>query len=172
MPNWAEGNIRFRGKRENLITFMKNEICSVVTDANDYCKIEPVKYEEDPSGWTCRLIKKPESEYSLYFKDSRRQFIDGDNIAYDVLELSFSEGPSVNKDQTIIVDHFKGAWGVDEEIFKQYAMKYKIDIRICVWECGLQWSQIVTFYKTGSVDSDYRSYSDWLWDSPMPFTGG
>lgn len=26
MPNWAEGNIRFRGKPENIMEFLKNEI--------------------------------------------------------------------------------------------------------------------------------------------------
>lgn len=88
------------------------------------------------------------------------------------LDIPLSEGPNKNADQIVVIDDFEGAWGIDDSIFVRYAKTYKIDIRIFVWECGLCWSSITTFYKDGRIEREFKQYADWLWDSPLPYYGG
>ncbi len=61
---------------------------------------------------------------------------------------------------------------MDDERFQKFAKDYKIDIRIFVWEMGMQWSSVDTYYRDGKISHDHRQYADWLWESSMPFYGG
>lgn len=166
MPNWAEGNIRLRGKRENILDFLRSELIAV--DEN-YATIRTLSIEENQGGWSVILKKPPNTCDDLYFRGSDRQFIMNCD---DEMELIFSEGRNQNLDQVVIIDDFQGAWGVDDGIFQRYAMKHHIDIRIFVWEKGMCWSSAKTFYKDGRIESSTIQYADWLWDSPLPNYGG
>lgn len=43
MPNWAEGNIRFRGNKENIMEFLKNEIeCTATNKEFEVVTYRPV----------------------------------------------------------------------------------------------------------------------------------
>lgn len=178
MPNWAEGNIRIRGKRENLIRFLKNVMMSLYEKKSDevqkaptepYVVERPITLTETQGGWSLILTRDEDTNPNLYFRGSRRQFI------FDVglqTEIYLSEGPNQNVDQIIILDNFNGAWDVDHEIFKKYAEDFKIDIRIFVWERGMEWSSIYTWHKNGQFEQESKTYENWLWDCPMPFNGG
>lgn len=185
MPNWAEGNIRLRGKKENILNFLKNELVGVIEKINtEWDQIDMgddvygrlVNYEtrpvilEDNRGGTSLIIKRdPDTGDAFYFKNSTRQFIFTEDKEIEVL---FSEGKNRNKDTIVFIDDFNGGWDVDDEYFKDIAKKYKIDIRIFVWEAGMCWSALQTFYRNGQHEMASRTYSDWLWDSPMPHYGG
>lgn len=170
-PNWAEGNLRIRGKRENLISFLINELCCIKGSDNSDEPVEtsPIYIKENCGGWTIILIKDDGSLNNFHFKNSDTQYIE---CAEQDLELSLSEGPNLNKDQVIFIDCFNAAWDIDEDFFKRCAIQYKIDIRIFVWELGLQWSKASTFYKNGKTEMEYKQYADWLWDCPLPHYGG
>ena len=71
MPNWCEGNIRFRGKQENIKRFLMNEIV--------YCKmVDHETVEEKPTikddGYMM-LISKPEQSW-FYIKNTIRNLFD------------------------------------------------------------------------------------------------
>lgn len=167
MPNWARGNIRIRGKRDNILEFLRSELIAV--DEN-FGMSRPVVVEENQGGWSLIVRRPCENCDVLFFRGSDGQYVldfDGGDI-----ELPLSEGPNKNVDQILVLEDFSGAWDIDRRIFPRYAQDYKIDIRLFVWECGMCWSTVATYYKDGRVDCEDRRYSDWLWDSPMPFYGG
>lgn len=169
MPNWAEGNIRFRGKRENLLRFFVNELEMVKATSDGKYQEIPVKMKVDEDGWRVHLIREAGTQSSLYFRGSNRQFVDMEEFECD---FEFSEGPNQNADQIVILTGYKGAWNIDVSFFKEKAVQYKIDIRIFVWEQGLEWSSVNTWYRNGKMEEESRTYADWLWDASMPYYGG
>lgn len=169
MPNWAEGNIRFRGKRENLINFFTHELSSPYYRKDGTIGERPVKLESINDGWSMRIKRDPDTLSSLYFRGSNRQFVDMDDFECD---FEFSNGTNQNVDQIVIFTGYKAAWNVDQTYFKEKAERYKIDIRTFVWEQGLEWSSVTTWYRNGRMEEETRSYVDWLWDASMPYYGG
>lgn len=187
MPNWAEGNLRVRGKRENVLNFIQHELVGVqetintVWDENTLdkdgnptaCNVKrelvPVTIEENCGGESIIIRRPPDTGDTFYFRDSDRQFLFTED---NDIELYFSEGRNLNKDTIVIFEDFNGGWDVDHQYFKTKAVQYKVDIRIFVWELGMCWSAIDTFYRTGRCEFETRQYSDWMWDSPMPHYGG
>lgn len=167
MPNWAEGNMRIRGKRNNILEFLRSEL---ITCDDDFGVAKSIVVEENRGGWGI-MVRKPSNNCNhLYFRGSDRQF--AMDLTEGDLDIPLSEGPNQNVDQIVVVEDFEGAWGVDDATFMRYAKTYKIDIRIFVWESGMCWSSVTTYYKDGSIDKESRQYADWLWDSPLPYYGG
>ena len=76
------------------------------------------------------------------------------------------------EDQVLFVDSFKSAWGIDDEYFRKAAVDYKVDIRLFVWERGMEWSSKATYFRDGRVEEDSQTYSDWMWESALPNYGG
>lgn len=169
MPNWAEGNIRFRGKRENLITFFTHELSATYYRKDGSIGERPVKLNPTADGWGMKIIRDSDTLGNLYFRGSNRQFVDMEEFECN---FEFSEGRNLNKDQIVIFTGYKAAWNVDTNYFKVQAEKYKIDIRTFVWEQGLEWSSVHTWYRNGYTEEEVRSYADWLWDASMPYYGG
>ena len=186
MPNWAEGNIRLRGKKENIINFIQNELVGVeekITTCWDEDTLENGKPTcghierilhsvilESNCGGESLIIKRADNTGDcFYFRNSNRQFLFKEDKEF---EIYFSEGKNLNKDTIIFIDDFNGGWDVDESYFKEKAIQYKIDIRIFVWELGMCWSAVDIFYRNGVCECDTKTYSDWMWDSPMPHYGG
>lgn len=170
MPNWAEGSIRIRGKRGNIIRFLQEELTPLFALKDDF-EERPIQIEDNCGGWELILRRDPDTESKVYFKGSNRQFIEFDND----LEISgeFSDDQKVqNRDQVIYIPGFHGAWNVDYSFFKEKAVQHKVDVRIFVWERGMQWSSVTTWYRDGTVDETSITYANWLWDSPLPDYGG
>lgn len=169
MPNWAEGNIRFRGKRENLIRFFSNELVSLIRNSDFTIREAPVKLQSAADGWSMKIIRNEGTEGNLYFRGSNRQFVDMEEFECD---FEFSKGQNTVEDQIVIFTGYRAAWNVDYSYFQEKAMRYRIDIRTFVWEQGMEWSSVNTWYRNGTKDEEARSYSDWLWDASMPYYGG
>lgn len=170
MPNWAEGNIRFRGKRENLIRFFTNELVGLKKREDGTFGEQPLSLVQynDHSGNL--YFEWDEDDYeSIYFRGSNRQFVD---IGDCGCCIEFSEGKNMNVDQVVIFQSYRAAWNVDNNYFKTKAQEYKIDIRTFVWEMGCEWSSVNTWYKDGKTEEITRTYSDWMWEASMPYYGG
>lgn len=168
MPNWAEGNIRFRGKRENLIRFFTHELVSPYPREEGGFGEKPVRVEVDRDNYTLYATRDPETDAYLYFRGSNRQFIDMDEEVMAVNLHSYN----TRDDQIVIMENYQAAWNVDKNYFREKAKEYKIDIRTFVWELGMEWSSVITWYRNGEMDEETRTYSDWLWDASMPYNGG
>ena len=171
MPNWAEGNIRFRGNRENIIHFLIENLKGVYELKDEEIQLRPIYIEENCGGEELVLAKDPDTSDAVYFNQSRRQFIDFDFEREICAEFSSTKGFS-RDDQVLFLPGFRGAWEVDSEYFNKKAIEYRIDIRIFVWELGMQWSSVKTFFRNGETEEEKRTYADWMWDCSMPTYGG
>ena len=176
MPNWAEGNIRVRGKRENIIRYIQENFISIYDLEGGKWEERPVHLEIGAGGWELLINKDADTNGCIWFKNSKRMFIDYDRCNFEhthTISGEFSDDEKhTNKDQVLYLDGFKGAWGIDGEYFRKAATDYKVDIRLFVWERGMEWSSVSTFYRDGHVEDDSRTYSEWMWESALPNYGG
>ena len=166
MPSCAEGNIRLRGKRNNLIRFLAHELVSVIHPEEGTYAERPIKIEENQGGWSLILKRGEDTDALLCFHGSNRYFI---HMEDDELEIDTSDGKRQNEDQVLFLDQYECPWEIDYEFFRQKAIAYRIDIRTFIWETGMKCSSVTTWYRNGSIDEEKKSYADWLWDSSMPY---
>ena len=86
MPNWAEGNIRLRGKRENILSFISNELVAIYEEQTyseeeedengnpallSSCReYRPVTLEDNCGGEELIIRRDPDTNPWYYFKGS------------------------------------------------------------------------------------------------------
>ena len=151
---------------------MQENLIPIYSLANDEWEERPIQIEESAGGWEVILRRDAETDLNVWFKNSSRQFIDFERDGY-TKSVEFSDDKShANIDQVAFMDGFKGAWGIDDGCFRKAATEYKVDIRIFVWERGMQWSSVSTYFRDGHVEESSQTYADWLWDSALPNYGG
>ena len=167
MPNWAEGNIRFRGKPENIMEFLKNEIeCTarnkefeVVTyrPVIEWTEFDEINFSEPEEA------KKENFWKSLYIKGTRRNFIDGISGIYMPRDV---------ENWIMCLDNFKAAWVVKAEPYAEKSKKYGIDIAIVVYEQGMEFRQRIEIINGEIVKDEETKYKDWNWEADFPNMGG
>lgn len=164
MPNWCEGNIRFRGTKENIKKFIENEIVYVVLHGEETQEVKPTKEENKYE----LILYPPKGEMrdSFYFRNTHRNFIFSGTI-----EVCWPDEEE-DKEIVVIIDNFNSAWGFNDKGWADHAKKYNIDIRMFGIEQGMQFSQIMTITRDGNVVNDVKHYDDWNWECPFPDMGG
>ena len=80
MPNWCEGYLKIRGKREDLINFIENEILLMNYIDSDNIEEENIKLEFYDFEYFFGYDKS-ERQY-LYLKNSHRFFIEDESIRF------------------------------------------------------------------------------------------
>ena len=168
MPNWAEGNIRFRGKPEKIMEFLKNEIeCTATNKEFEVVTNRPVIEwtEFDEINFSEPEEAKKENNFwkSLYIKGTRRNFIDGISGVYL---------PRDTNEWILCLDNFKAAWGVITEPYAEKSKKYGIDIAIVVYEQGMEFRQRIEIINGEIVKCEETKYKDWNWEADFPNMGG
>ena len=161
MPNWIEGTMKLRGKREDIKRFLDNEL-----DTSSYYG-EKRSIEE-------QVQCNSDGEYTEYtFKDephikgTRRAFITSDYLYMD-------------EDEEVVCLSIKQAWSFDVtpdgrevELWKDNAHKYNIDIKLYGVESGVQFCQeVIALRNCDRVINNVIGYEDWNWDCPFPNMGG
>ena len=163
----AEGNIRIRGKRQNIIHFLQEELVPVYELQNDQVEERPIHLETNCGGWTLILKRDPDTSMSVYFKGSNKYRI----VMEDTdMEIGFSNKSNVRDDQVICLDGYEGPWSPSYDFLRDKALKHRVDIRIFSWN-GKEWSSIQTWYRNGDIEETTRKYEDFLWDCPFPEYG-
>ena len=175
MPNWCSGNIRFRGKYDDIVRMLKNELkyCYYGNDRKihennceldihekyrEYIEIEPPKIpklDSDRSGW-------------WYWNETQRAFPgDGGNIEVKLWQTN--EGGDI---YIAYMDDFRQAWGICPDDWVRYSTEYNLDVKIFGWECGMQFSQEVEIIDGEIIENNTIPYDNWDWYSPLPTWGG
>ena len=156
MPNWIEGTMKLRGKREDIARFFREGL-----DASDRHKLED--QVKDDSGedylWFC-FVNDP------HIAGTRRAFIVDDCVEmYDDIGVA-------------CVD-IKQAWAFDagsetEDLkkWKNISEKYNVDIRLYGIECGMQFTQEIIIVRGRKPIVNEKQYENWDWDCPFPNMGG
>ena len=169
MPNWAEGNIRFRGKPENIMAFLENELEFVATNRKSLgVEYLPVNVEWDDMGGF--LVSPPDEVTPRNDLDWEHVYIRGTRRNH----IEHVEG-YLNKDAdngTVVFDGFVAAWGVEPEPYVEKAKKYGIDIKIIVYESGMQFRQEIVIINGELVKDEETKYDDYDWDCDFPNMGG
>ena len=168
MPNWCEGNIRFRGTKEAIKRFLTTEIVSCRHENGEVIEERPII--DDHDDW-CLIIRKAQDHSWLYIKNTRRNFLQDDTP----LEI-WMEEDDPTKEIIVCVDGFKAAWSfADHNAWVEFARKYNFDVKLTGYEKGMYFSQVKTVYRDGTVKETIHEYSDnddWMWNCPQPNWGG
>ena len=169
MPNWCEGNIRFRGKAENIRRFLMNEIVCCRMVNHETVEEKPIIEDKD----FLLIFKLPNEHSWFYIKGTRRNFFET-----DVIEVWIDRFGEADKDKEVIVcvDNFRVAWSFEhDDAWKEFAKRYDFDVKMTGWESGMLFEQVKTIHRNGSVTdsvTEYRSTEEWMWNCPMPNLGG
>lgn len=129
----------------------------------------PIHLENNVGGFEIILSRDPDTESYVYFKGSNRQCLDFGSD-YEI-SAEMSEGKCINKEQVLFLPNYYGKWNVDSKFFKEKALEHKVDLRIYIWDTSKNWSNFMTWYRTGAVEEEAKKYSDWLWEAPLPHYG-
>ena len=167
MPNWCDGNIRFRGKQENIRRFLRNEI--VCCRMKDHETVEEKAVVEDKS--YCMIITKPADSSWFYIKGTRRNFFE-----CEAIEIWFEEDESSDKETIVCIDNYRVAWSFNfHERWVELAKQYDFDVKQTGYERGMHFSQIKTIFRDGRIKEtihEYENDDDWMWNCPQPNNGG
>lgn len=156
MPNWIEGTMKLRGKRENIARFFREGL-----DASDRHKLEDqVKDESGEDDLCFHFMNGP------HIAGTRMAFIDDDYVEmYDDIGIA-------------CVD-IKQAWAFDAggeteglKQWKNISEKYNVDIRLYGIEKGMQFTQEIIIVRGKDPINNVKQYNDWDWECPFPNMGG
>lgn len=153
MPNWCEGVLKLRGKKENIDTFFSEAIqpCGGIHE-NDLNFFINIDMQDE---YTSICIKS-----EAWIKDTRRAFV----LPYDI----FYE----NREALIVCFPFEQAWDVATEDLIGISKTYDLDVRAYAFESGMGFCREVEVIN-GEVTIDSTiTYSNWWWECPCPLTGG
>ena len=160
MPNWCEGVLKVRGKKKNLINFLKNGIERLALEIENHEVIEiplDLKFDKDFDEYRLEGGKG-----TLHIKDTRRCFLDS-------LEWYLSE-----EDDDVMIQciDIRQAWCLEVKQFVAISKKYHVDFKIKGYECGGQFSQEFEILDGFLNKYEEKTYKDWYWDVDDPRLGG
>lgn len=162
MPNWCEGNLKIRGKKEDIVNFIENEIRLVklkdIFSEPEYFEIKMI----DNLGAYSFNYKKSFREY-LHLKNTVRFFVESE-------EISFYH----YKDELCYLTlEIKQAWSISiQELLVEHSKKYNIDFNLYASESGMQFEQYITVTDGELVKNEAKEYTDFSFEAINPELGG
>lgn len=163
MPNWCEGNIKIRGKKKDVISFLENEILRVkLTKVPEEPKTENIKMKFDGFSYVYELENNKDV---LYLKDSTRCFIE-----QSIIEIYLYS--DTNKSPSYVTLNIKQAWGIEENLFEKLSDKYNLDFNIYASEKGMEFEQYITIIDGEITKNETKKYDDFYFEAINPELGG
>lgn len=152
MPNWCEGWVKFRGKKENLINFIQSEF-------NGAHPVFDERFEE---------IIPNILERSTFLNSLRRAYISSDDLA------DSNGGICLGEDGIgVFIAKINHAWNVTEQGYPEFAKKYGLDIRGKCYECIMEFAEEFEYNQNGDeVLYKVHEYDDYTWECECPTLGG
>lgn len=155
MANWAEGTLKIRGSKENVLKFLQEGL-SVITYQNS----EPI--EEAPKFEIDELTAELETNNHIYIKEVHRAFVENTFIRFWFLEEGESE----------LELHIKQAWSIVSEDFLKIAKKYDLNFKIFAFEKGMEFTQEIEILNGKITRDDKKYHTDYFWEVPFANIGG
>lgn len=162
MPNWCEGYLKIRGKKEDIVNFIENEIRLIklnsIISEPEYNEIKMI----DDLGECSFNYKKSFSKY-LHLKNSRRFFVESEEISFYYFE----------DEVCYLTLEVKQAWGIDvQELLVEHSKNYHIDFNIYASESGMEFEQYITVINGELVKNEEKEYNDFQFEAINPSLGG
>ena len=159
MPNWCNGWMKIRGKKQDILDFFKNEV-SIFTYNDVYNRtVSEAIFEEKYDEY---IIKKTKNQ-EFYLKNSRRFFFEDDEIVF----YDYGE------DYTYINLEIQQAWAIDvNELLISHSKKYNLDFNIYASERGMEFEQYITIVGGKIIRDEAIEYDDFEFEAINPSLGG
>lgn len=164
MPNWAEGTLKIRGTRADIISFLKGALRPLGEPAAEIQALLSGGTAPDPE------VQIEEKEYGFEMKAPRGFHVAGTRRAFVEQEIDWWFDDKHT--ETLVIDNFKQAWGIEPEPFRVLSEKYQVDIKIYVFECGMEFNHEVEIHKGHIIKDQEIQFDDYNWDCIMPNLGG
>lgn len=170
MPNWCEGTLRLRGKRKNIVEFLKDNLRGEGCDPESFDSIVwPARVTEADDGQFITVHRDNEKHSDSYgwiwIKGTHRNFIAENEFYVDMYG-------DEDKTYTVCIDKFNAAWGIEPEPYVAFSKKYGLDIKIFGSEQGMQFEQCIEIVNGELVKDEEYHYEDWDWEAVNPNMGG
>lgn len=179
MPNIFEGTFRLRGKLEDIKAFLANELESLYPSESSLTITWDTYKDEYPNCVTGELSGELDDRYGVYIKGSKRQFILGGSSDYvHLLKVKNAEN------KYIMATPYHAAWGIDKDIMQNICKRYRLDIKVNGYDCGMQYEATYEVKAISTEIPDAYAYSvkidntvyydgtEWEWNCVMPYLGG
>ena len=149
MPNWAEGSLKLRGKKENIAQALKYMFCTA----------DNVEIEEDLE---IGLFELTTTAPYFYINGTRRALIQNNKLSF-----------WLDDDYLVIeINDFNQAWAVEPEKYQEISSKFDVDIKIFTFECGMEFTQEIEISKGEIIKNICYEYDDYQWEVPFSNLGG
>ena len=174
MPNWCSGNIRFRGKMDDILKLLRERVRYCYYDGetrNNVTKPVNVEYDE----WEVKISAPNIAHGSWsYIAGTHRNFL---NLyeGSDFTSSSVHDAKDENDKDIVVFDNFSAAWSIEPEPYMEMSKKYNVDIKIFGWERGIGFDQEIEIVDGNLVKnhcSVFKNYADWMWNTALPYMGG
>lgn len=162
MPNWCEGKLKIRGKKEDILKFIKEGTQFVKYSIRENELIEPKIEIGDELEF--KNIDFEKCINTLYIKGTTRHFLKPDT--YNMIRETDIEN------EIIVVLDFKAAWGIDSGALRTISKRYNIDFKICAFERGMEFNQDIEITKGQIIKDDEIKFDDYVWECIDPTLGG
>ena len=162
MPNWCEGYLKIRGKKEDIVNFVENEI-RLLKSKDIFSELEYLEIKmKDNLGEYSFNYKKSFREY-LHLKNTRRFFVESEEISFYYYEDEICH----------LTLEIKQAWAIDiQELLVEHSKKYHVDFNIYASEMGMEFEQYITVVNGELVKNEERTYIDFQFEAINPELGG
>lgn len=168
MPNWCEGTLKVRGKKSDIVKWVKENLIAYSLKLSNYEDGTPY-YESIPdSKGVIVNYDDPESE-EICIEVTKDTHIDGTHRNF-VLEGRYW-ALEVHGIMILVLD-FKAAWAIDSQPYVDMSQKYHVDFRLYGFEQGMQFNQEV-IVECGQLIADKEiTFDDYDWECINPRLGG
>ena len=169
MPNWCEGKLKVRGKKENIVKWLA-ECVAVWKPGVEEGKplYDALVFKRDTDGVSYTYNESFDElhisvKHDAYIAGTRRNFVQKH-------ENDFTFGAKDGND--IIVLPVQAAWTFEAEPYKEMSRKYGLDFRFYGYERGMKFNQEIEVVN-GKVKIDREiQFNDYWWECPDPMLGG
>lgn len=167
MPNWCEGKLKVRGKKENIMKWLAE--CVAVWNP-DVEKGKPLYdalvFKKDTNGV---LLAYNDDELHVCIK--QEAYIDGTRRNFvQKYENDFLFGAKDGKD--IIILPVQAAWAFMPEPYEEMSKKYSLDFRFYGYERGMEFNQEIEIINGETTINRVIKFEDYYWECPDPQIGG
>lgn len=162
MPNYCRGQLKIRGKYEDIMRFVENEIRTY-----DY-----FQYPQAVLNLSKRKIEEEDGEFCLslldgcaYIESTCRNFVET-GVYVCRRDEKREDGTSV-----LVVDLF-AAWDIDPISYAVFSEKYNLDFKIYAFERGMQFNRDICVMNGHVIKNEKITFEDYDWECIEPRTGG
>lgn len=154
MPNWCVGDLKVRGKKENIKRFLLEGLKPVTFLGDDAEKAEIVEC-------SYKLIIR--SKHSFHVQGTRRNFIEND------IEFYY---PDEDKVTILILEDYKAAWAIESEPLRKLSEEYGVDFKILGFEQDMEFNQDIEIVQGKIIKDNEIEFDDYRWECIRPHIGG